>query len=46
MGEEMALSIPRKFVSVGHLFQEQVAMLGEDLSIPEADCFVLKKVAS
>jgi hypothetical protein len=41
----MALSIPRNFISVGHLFQEQVTMVGENLNTSEADCFLLKKVA-
>lgn len=41
----MALSIPGKFVSTEHVFQEQVTMVDEDLSISEVDCFVLKKAA-
>lgn len=42
-GDEMDLSVPGNFVSAGHLFQEQVTMIGEDLDTSEADCFVLKK---
>ena len=41
----MALSIPGKFVIIGHLFQEHVTMVGEDFSISEVVCFVLKKAA-
>ncbi|XP_050908890.1 uncharacterized protein LOC127122628 [Lathyrus oleraceus] len=44
-GGEMALSIPGNFISVGHHFQDQVTMVGEDLNTSEVDCFVLKKTA-
>ncbi|KAI5383969.1 hypothetical protein KIW84_071090 [Lathyrus oleraceus] len=41
--DKLDLSIPEKFVSAGHLFQGQVTMVDDDISVSEADCFVLKK---